>query len=120
MGYIYIAITVLLTTYGQLILKWRLNQFTDIPDGYLDKGLYFVKSLFDIYIFSSFLSAFIASLTWMATLKEFELSKAYPFMNLSLMLVMLLSYFFLNETISTTKIIGCVLVILGVIFLTRA
>lgn len=119
MGYIYLAITIVLTAYGQIILKWRINQFTNIPDGYLDKAFYFIRSLFDIYIFSSFLSAFIASLAWMATLKEFELSKAYPFMNLSLILVMLLSYLFLKETITVTKIIGCILVIIGVVFLTR-
>jgi drug/metabolite transporter (DMT)-like permease len=120
MGYVYIFTTILLTVYGQLILKWRLDQIHDIPKGLLDKAFFFTKSLLDPYIFSSFLSAFFASLTWMATLKEFELSKAYPFMNLSLVFVVLLSFFIFHENFSTYKIIGCILIIVGVLLVSKA
>lgn len=120
MGYIYIFCTVLLTAYGQLILKWRLNQWEHIPEGQLDKMIFFAKSLFDPYIFSSFLSAFIASLTWMGALKEIELSKAYPFMNLSLLLVVLLSLFLFREPVSMNKVIGCACIALGVFLVSKA
>ncbi len=120
MGYAYIFLTIILTVYGQIILKWRLDQIHDIPENAIEKIVFFIKSLFDPYIFSSFLSAFFASLSWMATLKEFELSKAYPFMNLSLVFVVILSYFIFHETLSVFKIVGCVLIIVGVLLVSKA
>lgn len=119
MGYLYIFITVILTAYGQLILKWRLDQLQNVPVNYLDKTIFFLKCLLDPYILSSFVAAFLASLTWMATLKEFELSKAYPFMNLSLVLVILISFLLFKETITTPKILGCVLIIAGVVLASK-
>ena len=119
MGYLYIFLTLLFTVYGQLILKWRLNAL-ELPERLVDKLGFLLKSLIDPYIFSSFFSAFLASLTWMLALKEFELSKAYPFMSLSFVLVLIISFFLLKETISAQKIIGCILIIAGIIVISRA
>lgn len=120
MGYVYISLTVLLTAYGQLILKWRLNQMQALPDNFMEKLSFLLRAVFDPYIFSSFFSAFIASLTWMAALKEFELSKAYPFMSLSFVCVLFFSYFLFRETISTQKIVGTVLIVLGIIIVSKS
>jgi uncharacterized membrane protein len=119
MGYLYIALTLLFTVYGQMVLKWRLNAF-DLPSPFFGKVLFLLKSIFDPYIFSSFFSAFLASLTWMLALKEFELSKAYPYMSLSFVIVVVLSFFFLRETVSMHKAIGCVLIVAGIVIISRA
>lgn len=119
MGYVYIFITIILTVYGQVILKWRLNHLEDLPSAVLPKIIFLLKALLDPYIFSSFFSAFIASLTWMAALKEFELSKAYPFMSLSFVCVLVLSFFIFKESISLQKIIGSILIIIGIIFISK-
>lgn len=120
MGYVYIFLTVVLTVYGQIILKWRLNQLGELPELFSDKLIFLLKSLFDPYIFSSFFSAFLASLAWMAALKEFELSKAYPFMSLSFVGVLIISYWFFKETVSAQKIIGSLLIIAGVIIISKS
>lgn len=120
MGYFYIGITLILTVYGQIILKWRLNQLGDLPDSLLEKLTFLLKSIFDPYIFSSFFSAFLASLAWMAALKEFELSKAYPLMSLSFVFVSFISYFLFNESMNTYKILGTVLVLAGIILISKA
>lgn len=119
MGYLYIFITLVLTVYGQMILKWRLNQFTDWPLSFAGKAIFLVKSIFDPFIFSSFFSAFLASLFWMAALKEFELSKAYPMMSLSFIFVLILSFFFLGETMSFQKIAGTILVLVGIFLISN-
>jgi uncharacterized membrane protein len=119
MGYLYIFLTILLTVYGQLILKWRLNQL-EVPDQFSEKAFFLIKAIFDPYIFSSFFSAFIASLTWMAALKDFELSKAYPFMSLSFVCVLFLSYFLFRETINTQKVIGTILIVAGIIIVSKS
>lgn len=120
MGYFYTGITLILTVYGQIILKWRLNQLEALPDSFLEKLTFLLKSIFDPYIFSSFFSAFLASLTWMAALKEFELSKAYPLMSLSFVFVSFISYFLFNESMNVYKILGTVLVLAGIILISKA
>lgn len=120
MGYFYIFLTVIFTVYGQIVLKWRLNQMEVLPDGFTVKFIFLFKAIFDPYIFSSFFAAFLASLTWMAALKEFELSRAYPFMSLSFVCVLFLSYFFFRETINVQKIIGTILIVLGIIIVSKS
>lgn len=119
MGYIYISATVILTSFGQLILKWRLNLKGPMPDGLQEKLGYLSYAFLDPYVISSFLAAFLASLTWMAALTKFQLSTAYPYMSLSFILVFLFSFIFLNETITIQKIGGCILIVAGIILLSR-
>ena len=115
MGYIYVILTILFTTYGQLVLKWRMINKPDIPIGFRDK----IKFMFTLYSDLWILSAFFASISWMLAVKNFELSKVYPFMGLNFILVMFLSYSFLGEQINLNKIGGVFLIILGLIFISK-
>lgn len=117
LGYLYILLTVLLTSYGQLVLKWRMNQYEGMPELLIDKVIYFVRLFKDVYILSSFAAAFIASLTWMAALTKFELSFAYPFMSLSFVMVLIASYFLLNEGLSMNKLVGVLLIVTGIVII---
>jgi multidrug transporter EmrE-like cation transporter len=120
MGYFYIFLTIILTVYGQIVLKWRLNQLDALPQMFTAKLVFLLKAVFDPYIFSSFFSAFLASLAWMAALKEFDLSKAYPFMSLSFVCVMVISYWLFKESVSTQKIIGSVLIVAGIYLVSKS
>lgn len=43
-GYIYIAGTLFFTVYGQLILKWRLQNLSfQLPEGKIAKGISFLN-----------------------------------------------------------------------------
>jgi drug/metabolite transporter (DMT)-like permease len=112
-GYIYIFGTILFTIYGQIILKWRLNSYGSLPASAFEKIKFLMNALFDIYILSGFVSAFIASLFWMAAMTKFEITIAYPFMSLSPALVFFIGVFFLGETFTWGKIIGLLLIIIG-------
>ena len=113
-GYIYIFLTLLLTTYGQLILKWRLQFHEQFPVQFKQQMLYFLKVLADPYVLSSFAAAFLASLTWIAALTRFDLSYAYPFTSLSFIVVLILSYLLFNEPFTLNKLVGVLLIIAGV------
>jgi multidrug transporter EmrE-like cation transporter len=119
MGYIYIVLTILLTAYGQLVLKWRMNSLGELPKALLGKLIFLVKAIFDPYIFSSFFAAFIASLTWMAALSKFDLSFAYPFMSMAFVVVLIASYFMLNEPLNFNKIAGMLFIVMGLIIASR-
>ena len=64
MNYLYILGTIFFTVYGQIILKWRINKigFSLENGGLIDKALTILKFVFDPFIFSGFLSAFVASM----------------------------------------------------------
>ncbi len=119
MGYIYLALTIIFTVYGQLVLKWRIGLKGAIPLENFEKLVYLKNVFLDIWILSGFFAAFIASLAWIATLTKFDLSYAYPFMSMSFVLVFFLSIFLYSEPLTWQKVIGLTFIILGLIVLTR-
>lgn len=120
MGYFYIAGTVLFTVYGQLILKWRMNDIGVLPEPAAEKVVFLVKLVFDPYIFSGFVAAFVASLFWMAAMSKFDVSYAYPFMSAAFVLVFMLSVFLFNEPLSLQKVLGLVLIVAGIVVTSRS
>ena len=117
MRYLYILATLFFTIYGQLILKWRIGKlgFSLPESGIIDKFTSLIKLIFDPFIFSGFVSAFIASMFWMAAMTKFEITQAYPFMSLAPAIVFLLGVWLLNETFTIGKVVGLILIILGTI-----
>ena len=91
MSGIYVLLTVVLTVYGQLALKWQLDRSGPMPSESFAACLFLLRQLAFPLVISSFGSAFLASLTWMAALTRLELSVAYPFMSLAFPLVAILS-----------------------------
>lgn len=115
----YVFFTVVLTTYGQLVLKWQMPGSEALPDDLVGKLGFLVGQLRNPWIFSSFVAAAMASLTWMAALTKLELSYAYPFMSLAFVLVLLLSALLLQEGLSASKVVGTTLIALGIIAMSR-
>lgn len=119
-GYVYISGCILFTVYGQLILKWRMNQQSSLPSTVSEKVIYLIKLIIlDPFVLSGFASAFIASLFWMAAMTKFSLSYAYPFMSLAFVLVMFGSVFIFGESLNSYKIAGTSCIILGIFILSR-
>ena len=115
LDYFFIFATIALTVFGQLILKWRMDQVGPLPMG-IGGGLrHILGLLIDPVVLSSFGAAFLASLAWMAALTRFELSYAYPFMSLSFVLVLVMSVAFLGETLTLSKVLGVVLIGIGTV-----
>jgi uncharacterized membrane protein len=117
--YFYIFITIGFTVYGQLILKWRITKFGLLPIGTFEKLKFLITLASDPAVFSGFLAAFLASLTWMAAMTKFELSHAYPFMSLNFVLVLLLSGWLSAEPITFQKSLGVGLIVLGTVVSAR-
>jgi multidrug transporter EmrE-like cation transporter len=107
--------TVLLTVYGQLIVKWRVIQAGALPQGFTKKAFFLIGLLLDPWVISSMLAALLAGLFWLAAMTKLELSYAYPFMSLAFVLVLILSAVIFHETVTTPKVLGMVVVIVGLI-----
>ena len=119
MSYVFIALTVLLTVYGQIVLKWQvgLNPGATIENLNI-RAL--ATLLLNPWVVSAFAAAFGASLFWMAAIGRMPLSKAYPFTALSFPLVGIMSAWVFREGIDWPKIAGTALIIAGVIVLSRS
>ncbi len=119
MSYFFIALTVLLTVYGQVVLKWQvgLNPTATI-ENFNVRAL--ISLLANPWVLSAFAAAFSASLFWMAAIGRMPLSKAYPFTALSFPLVAVISVLAFREGMDAHKIAGTALIIVGVIVLSRS
>lgn len=114
-SFVYVLLTILLTVYGQIILKWRIEQNATSFDSFADR-LKFLFTLFsDRWVLSAFVAAFLASISWIVALTRLNLSLAYPFMSLSFILVALLSGVFLKEPVSWKQIVGLFIIIIGIV-----
>jgi len=113
MGFLWIALAVLLTAYGQVVLKWRMNLMGPMPDGPAQGFLYLLKALLDVYVMSTFAAAFAAGLAWMAAMTRFELTFAYPFMAATFAVVLVAGWLFLGETITWNKLLCICLIALA-------
>ena len=119
-GYFYIFATILLTVYGQLILKWRIVTYGVLPAGMMDKVIFLARLLIDPYIFSGFAAAFVASFFWMAAMTKFDISFAYPFMSGAFVLVFICSVFLFGEPVTWQKVLGLALIVAGIIMTSKS
>lgn len=118
-GHFYILLTLLFTVYGQLVLKWQMGGVGPMPEAPTDKLLFLLRQFFNPWIISGFVAAFVASLAWMAAMTRFDLNYAYPFMSMAFIIVMFFTVFFLNEQLSLQRVVGTLLVVAGLIVMTR-
>jgi len=115
MSYFYVACTVLLTVYGQLVIKWQVLAAGPLPDATGDKVLFLAQLLVNPWIVSALVAALAAAMTWMAAMTRLDLSHAYPFLSTVFVLVPLLSVALFNEPVTTPKVLGLALVVAGIV-----
>ena len=113
MSYFYIVLTILLTVYGQIAIKWQVLKAGALPEPLPEKISFMLHLLLNPWIISALLAAFLASFFWMAAMTKLQLSHAYPFMGLTFVLILLASGFFFQEPVTTLKIVGVTLIVLG-------
>lgn len=120
--YIFLIFTIILSVYSQIMCKWRIStKFSGIqlPEGGWDKINLVFTLIFDPFIFSTLIATFLSGLCWMATMAKLDISFAYPFTSLGFVLVLLFSSLLLGENMNAYKIIGVLLIMLGIVVTSR-
>ena len=113
-GYLFILATIILTVYGQIILKARINLLKDSVNNNIKL---IVAALTDPLTLTGYLAAFLASLCWLLTLKYLPLYIAYPFMGLNIVLVIVIEHVIWHTSINFIQLIGIGLVVSGLIII---
>ena len=114
-AYAFVAITVLLTVYGQIIIKWQTGKAGQFPDDNAERLRYLGHFLSSPWVLSSLAAAVLAAFAWIAALSHLELSRAYPFVSASFVLVLVLSAIIFGESMDAFKIVGALLIVVGLI-----
>jgi multidrug transporter EmrE-like cation transporter len=114
MSYVYVAATVLLTVYGQLVVKWQVAEAVRHGEP-AERALFLLGLLANPWILSGFAAAFGAALCWMLAVVKLDLSHAYPFVSLSFVLVLFASAALFGEPLSFAKVAGVALIVVGVV-----
>jgi multidrug transporter EmrE-like cation transporter len=115
MSWFFVAFTVLMTVYGQIVVKWKALEAGPLPAGFSHQVLFLLKFLLNPWILSGLAAGLLAALSWMAAMTKLPLSYAYPFTSLSFALVLLLSWGFFNEPITWPKVTGIGFIVLGLL-----
>lgn len=116
---IYVAVTVLLTVYGQIIVKWQVDEAGAVPDSAAGKAHYVLRLFLQPWVLTALLAAAVAAGSWMLALTRLDLSVAYPFVALSFVLVLLASALLFNEPLTAAKVVGITFVVIGLIIGSR-
>jgi len=117
-AYLYFVGTILFTVIGQLLLKWRISIYGDMPGSLWQKVVFLLKLFLDPIVIVAFAFAFIASLFWMAVMTKFDVSFAYPFVTAGLTISTVVSaVFLLGEPVTMAKALGVFFILVGLWFL---
>jgi multidrug transporter EmrE-like cation transporter len=120
LNHFYLLLAISFGVISQLIIKWQMSVFSfDDYETWQDKFALAFSMLLNPYIIISLFLTLLAGVTWMIAMTKFEISYAYPFTLLGLVLVTIFSVIFFGESVNTYKISGIVLIILGIVIISR-
>jgi multidrug transporter EmrE-like cation transporter len=115
MSYLFVFITVFLTVYSQIVIKWQVVAAGAFPVDAGERIWFLAKLLLNPWVISALAAGLLAVVSWMAAMTKLELSHAYPFMSLAFVLVLVLSAWVFHEPITAPKLIGLALIVAGLI-----
>lgn len=116
-GYWGLFLSILFALYSQIIIKWQVNNAGNLPLDIFGKIQFLFTLLLNPWVMSAIIATFAAGVSWIIAMSKFELSYAYPFVSITYIFMMLAGIILFNETLTATKIIGTVLIMLGIIIL---
>ena len=120
LNHFYLLLAISLGVVSQLIIKWQMSVFYfDDYETWQDKFALAFSMLLNPYIIIALVLTLLAGVTWMIAMTKFEISYAYPFTLLALVLVTIFSVIFFGESINIYKLIGIVFIIFGIIVISK-
>lgn len=117
-GFVIVFISVSLSAIAQLSFKHGVTNVDLTPYNHI-----IVKSwmLFTSpFVFLGLCLYGVGTILWLFALKQMDLSLAYPFVGMSFIMVFLMGVFLLGEPFNINRLIGTIIIIIGILFLARS
>ena len=115
----FVAVTLVGTVAGQLVLKYAIARYGEIPRDFAGAAAFIGHALVDPLVLLSLALAFGAALAWIAAVSRLSLSSAYPFMSLAFVGTALFSVLLLGESVSILRWAGIVVVVVGLVIVAK-
>ena len=109
----FIVSAVVINVVGQIFIKKGINSITSL--NFSGNLLFTYINIFSSpYVMIGLSTYFISVLLWLYVLSIVDLSYAFPFLALSYIMVIVGSWVFLGESISAIRLIGVLVICIGV------
>jgi len=119
LGVLSVMLTIVFTVAGQLLVKKGMLGVGASPGQLGGFPGYLVRTLTNPFVFVGLGCAVVAALCWTSAVSRLDLSAAYPFMGLAIVLVLALSGVIFGETVPVTRWLGVAIVCLGLVVAAR-
>lgn len=116
----YILVAVLASATGQLLLKKGMGGVGTVTLAAGDLPAIVWRIATNPYIFIGLGIYVTGTLFWLAALSRVDLSYAYPFASLSYIIMLVAAWRLFDENISPLRLLGTVVVGLGVLLISRS
>jgi multidrug transporter EmrE-like cation transporter len=115
-----ILLGVLLNAFAQILLKKGMLGIGHFEIQIQNLFPVIQKVATNLYILLGLGSYVISVAVWLLVLSQVEVSYAYPFLSVGYVVVTLMGYFFFQESVSWMRVTGILIIIVGVILLSRS
>jgi multidrug transporter EmrE-like cation transporter len=118
-GIYYVLISVVFNVIGQYSMKVGMNNHGEVTfENHIILTIIRIFTLPNVIL--GLVMYAISAFFWLIALSKLDLSIAYPTLSVGYILIMILSFFLLNETITIYKISGTILIVLGIFLLFKS
>ncbi|WP_455811767.1 4-amino-4-deoxy-L-arabinose-phosphoundecaprenol flippase subunit ArnF [Pseudomonas graminis] len=119
MGLLYAFCSVLLISAAQLMMKWAIVQLPAIDNITLFSAALLRFSLPTLVLAGGLLAYGLSMLCWLLALQRLPLSRVYPLLSLSYLLVWTAALWLpgINETFLWGKLVGAIIIVAGLLLI---
>lgn len=110
-----LLVAICLTVVGELMLKQGMNQVGEFSLSL--EAL--VRTFTEWHVVLGFVLIFAGSLFWLGVISRTDFSFAYPLLALSYVVSLVPAHFWLGERVTLNRIVGALIIVLGVVIVTR-
>ncbi|WP_322511154.1 EamA family transporter [Chloroflexus sp.] len=107
-----------LTVTGEVLLKIGINHITTHVGAFSLEPRVLWATFTDWRVILGFALVFGGAIFWLGVISRVDLSFAYPLLALNYVIILIPSRVLLNEPITTMRLIGAMIIVIGVIVIT--
>ncbi len=119
LDFISILISVMLNASAQIFLKLGTNSIPKITAEHSNLLMILLNLIFEKYILIGLFCYAISIGVWIYALSKVDVSTAYPMLSMGYIFTVFIGWKILDETMSPMKIFGIIIIMIGVIIVTR-
>lgn len=116
---VYILISVAAGGIGQIILKKGMTNMGPLTLSFAEFGAILWRIITNPYVVIGLGIYGLSTILWLVALSRVDLSFIYPFASLGYVIMLFASWQLFHEQITIMRLVGCAVVILGVVLISR-